>query len=110
VTTTKWTYQSLVTISEMGKCAADEQCRDDCSDPYMYSNCNFPGVADYYESGEYTDQASAAIAADQSITRITDQYGTAFRVNVPFCWIVLLMFIVGFFSLILLVLKLKDKK
>jgi len=88
----------------------DDQCRDDCSNPYTYTECNYPGVADYYESGEYPDQNSAAIAAGQSIDQITEKYGSAFSVNVPFCWIVLLMFIAGFFGLILLVLKLKDRK
>ena len=110
VTTTKWTYQALVTTSDMGKCVTDDQCRDDCSNPYTYTECNYPGVADYYESGEYPDQNSAGIAAGQSIDQITEKYGSAFSVNVPFCWIVLLMFIAGFFGLILLVLKLKDRK
>jgi ABC-type multidrug transport system ATPase subunit/pSer/pThr/pTyr-binding forkhead associated (FHA) protein len=109
VTTTKWTYQSLVTLSDMGSCVGDEQCRADyCSGPNMFTDCNFPGIADFNDGS--TDTNSAMIAADQTITRITDQYGKAFNVNLAFCWIVLLMFITGFFSLILVVLRLKDRK
>ena len=114
LTTTKWTFQSLVTISDMGVCVSDEQCRlEKCSGTNMFTECNFPGIADFKPASNDSsneNSANAIITANQSISNIKDQYGSAFNVNIAFTWCVLLMFIAGFFGLILAVLKFKDSK
>ena len=108
LTTTKWTFQSLVTISDMGVCVADAQCRaEKCSGSNMFTDCKFPGIANYYNA---SDEEAAIVAANQAISSIDEQYGSAFNVNVTFNWCILLSFIAGLFGLTLVVLKLKEKK
>jgi ABC-type multidrug transport system ATPase subunit/pSer/pThr/pTyr-binding forkhead associated (FHA) protein len=108
LTTTKWTFQSLVTISDMGVCVADDQCRaEKCSGSNMFTDCKFPGIANYYNS---SNEAAAIVAANQAISSVDEQYGSAFNVNVTFNWCVLLSFIAGLLGLTLAVLKLKDNK
>ena len=108
LTTTKWTFQSLVTISDMGTCVADNQCRaEKCSGSNMFTDCKFPGIANYYNA---SNEAAAIVAANQAISSVDEQYGSAFNVNVTFNWCVLLSFIAGLLGLTLAVLKLKDNK
>jgi ABC-type multidrug transport system ATPase subunit/pSer/pThr/pTyr-binding forkhead associated (FHA) protein/ABC-type transport system involved in multi-copper enzyme maturation permease subunit len=108
LTTTKWTFQSLVTVSDMGECVGDDQCRaEECSGPNMFTECNFPGVASYYNAD---DEASAIMTANKSISSIEEQWGNAFNVNVKYHWCILLSFIAGLFGLVLVVLKRKDSK
>lgn len=111
LTTTKWTFQSLVTISNIGECVADNQCRvENCSGINMFSDCNFPGIADYKPASDNSSEVSdAIIKASQSISSVKEQYGSALRVNLKFNLCVLAAFILGLFALILVVLKLKDK-
>ena len=98
----------------MGVCVSDEQCRlEKCSGTNMFTECNFPGIADFKPASNDSsneNSANAIITANQSISNIKDQYGSAFNVNIAFTWCVLLMFIAGFFGLILAVLKFKDSK
>lgn len=66
-TTTKWAFESLVTLSGMGKCVADDPCwnlSDDqrnqlseeykvenctCMGPQIFKSCCFPGIQKYYD-------------------------------------------------------------
>ncbi len=65
--TTNWAFESLVTISGMGDCVADDPCwrlpkdereelteedkieRCSCMGPNLFSRCSFPGVLDFYD-------------------------------------------------------------
>ncbi|MCJ7516110.1 MAG: FHA domain-containing protein [Dehalococcoidia bacterium] len=65
--TTSWAFESLVTISGMGKCVAEDPCwqlpKDErealteedkicqcsCLGPNLFSRCSFPGILDFYD-------------------------------------------------------------
>jgi ABC-type multidrug transport system ATPase subunit len=65
--TTRWTFESLVTISGLGRDVANDACWQlpeaqrealteeeqrsdcDCLGPNVFRNCNFPGVRDFYD-------------------------------------------------------------
>jgi hypothetical protein len=68
ITTTKWTFESMVTLSGIGSCVANDPCwglasaeRDRLSDQYkadkcscmgpnLFKKCCFPGIREYYFS------------------------------------------------------------
>jgi len=66
ITTTKWTFESMVTLSGVGSCVAKDSCwnmssseRDilsdqykadkcSCAGPTLFEKCSFPGIREYY--------------------------------------------------------------
>jgi ABC-type multidrug transport system ATPase subunit len=66
ITSTKWAFESLLTISGLGRCVADDDCWQltdnqrnalteeyklsncDCTGTNIFSRCTFPGINEYY--------------------------------------------------------------
>lgn len=108
VTSTKWAFESLVTISGMGVCVADPECQE-CTGVNIFKECEFPGVYDYYNPA-IDDPQIAVDRAEGMIKGMDENYGQAFKVNVFAHWGVLLVIMATLFALVLVVLRWKDRK
>ena len=101
LTTTKWAFESMVTVSEMGECVADPSCnQENCMRTNVLTQCDFPGIR----------QSPTADDAQKSIVNMKENYGDAFSVNLAAHWGVLAAFIVGLFVMVVGVLRWKDKR
>jgi hypothetical protein len=111
-TTTKWTFESMVTISEIGKCVADDICRQEkCSVPNILTLCEFPGAqTDYDPTAKQEDIIEAATKAEGTISNMDENWGHAFNVNVGAHWSVLLAITAAMLGLVMAVLRWKDRR
>ncbi|UCG83808.1 MAG: ABC transporter permease, partial [Dehalococcoidia bacterium] len=107
-TTTKWAFESLVTISDLGDCISDDVCRQQkCSRENVLYDCDFPGVRTDVD----TLGPEAAIAkAENNINHMDENWGQAFNVNIALHWFVLLVITGAMLGLTMAVLKLKDRR
>lgn len=102
VTTTRWAFESMVTISEMGECISDDACnQENCMGPNVLTVCDFPGIRNPINTVE---------DAQKSIASMKQNYGDAFSVNLIVNWGVLTAFILGLFVMVVGVLRWKDKR
>jgi len=107
-TTTKWAFESLVTISGMGECVADDICRqEECAGPNILYACDFPGVR---TDVGLIDAPMAIVEAESKITNINENWGHAFSVNVAAHWGILLVIIAAMLGLAMGVLRWKDRR
>jgi hypothetical protein len=101
VTTTRWAFESMVTISEMGECVSDDLCNQEyCTGPNVLTKCNFPGVRN----------SSTVEKGVEAIGNMEFNYGDALSVNLAVNWGALAAFIVGLFGMVVGVLRWKDKR
>jgi hypothetical protein len=112
-TTTKWTFESMVTISEIGKCVADDICRQEkCSEDTILWECEFPGVQNK-DVSPFDDPAiiqQAALESKSRIDNMDENWGHAFNVNVGAHWSVLLAITAAMLGLVIAVLRWKDRR
>jgi hypothetical protein len=108
VTTTKWAFESLVTISGMGECVSDEACKQaKCSGPSVLYECDFPGVR---SDLALTDPQMAIAEAESTISTIDKNWGQTFDVNVAAHWAVLVTITAVWLGLAVGALKWKDRR
>jgi len=108
VTTTKWAFESLVTISDIGKCVSDDICRaENCSEDTVLYNCDFPGVR---TDTETMNPQEAVAKAQNTITNMDENWGHAFNVNIAVNWTVLVVIMAAMLGLAMGALRLKDRR
>jgi ABC-type multidrug transport system ATPase subunit len=108
VTTTKWAFESLVTVSDMGECVADDVCRQGkCRGPSVLYECDFPGVR---TDLALTDPQMAIAEAESTISNIDRNWGQTFDVNVATHWVILLAITAFWFGLAMAALRWKDRR
>lgn len=108
VTSTKYTFESLVTISGMGECVADDICRQQkCSGYNILYECDFPGVRNDFGT---MDETAAIVKAENTIANINENWGQSFNVNVGGHWAVLLTITVAMLGLAMAALRWKDRR
>jgi len=110
-TSTKWAFESLVTISGMGNCVADPQCRAlNCTGPNTLTECEFPGVRPEVQLTDNESRQAAIAEAQASIEIADEDYGHAFNVNIYAHWGILLGIMSFLIVLVTGVLKWKDRR
>jgi ABC-type multidrug transport system ATPase subunit len=108
MTSTKWTFESLVTTSDMGTCVADDICRQQkCSGANIYYECDFPGVRNDFGT---TDDATAVVKAENKIANMNENWGQSFNVNVGAHWVILITITCGMLGLAMAALRWKDRR
>lgn len=110
-TTTKWAFESMVTISGMGECVADDICRQEkCSGLNVLYVCDFPGVRPENEPQNEQEAQEAVLQAENTIDHMDENWGQAFNINVLAHWGVLLLIMATMLGLVIASLKLKDRR
>ena len=105
-TTTKWAFESLVTISGMGECVADDICRqEECSGSNILTECDFPGVRPDVEPVDEQEAKEAIVQAESTIHNIDESWGQAFDVNIAAHWSVLLAIMAAMLGLVMASLR-----
>jgi len=108
LTSTKWTFEALVTTSDMGKCVSDDIClQQRCSGPSILYDCDFPGVQN--DVG-LTDETMAVVKAENTVANMNLNWGQAFDVNVGAHWVVLLTITAAMLGLAMAALRWKDRR
>jgi ABC-type multidrug transport system ATPase subunit len=108
ITSTKWTFEALVTTSAMGECVSDDIClQQRCSGPSILYDCDFPGVQN--DVG-LTDEGTAIARAENSVANMNLNWGQSFDVNVGGHWVALLAITGAMLGLAMAALRWKDRR